>query len=107
MIGLSMLFGASVALSSGDKSRIQAEMRGKLLDEVSARFVWPAKTGPNGEVCGYINAKNAFGAYSGYQKFVAFEGKFKLITIMLERQNGDIFVPVVNDACKQVGFPDL
>lgn len=53
-------------------------------------------------VCGEVNAKNSFGAYSGYQRFIAASGEM----VLLERDGGlsqSVFNDVWNRGC--VGGP--
>lgn len=52
-----------------DFAAAQALVRSRLRDPESARFgkVW---AGRQGAVCGYVNARNAFGGYTGQQPWV-------------------------------------
>lgn len=45
-----------------------------LNDPYSAKFE-DVKTVPNGAVCGFVNAKNKFGAYTGKKLFAIYEGR--------------------------------
>lgn len=49
----------------------------QMRDPYSARFE-DVRLGANDKVCGRINAKNAYGAYSGAQEFVWTEGRLSL-----------------------------
>lgn len=40
----------------------------KLMDGVSARYIWPARKTANW-YCGFVNAKNMMGAYTGWRQF--------------------------------------
>jgi hypothetical protein len=63
-------------LTQPEKSAIQAKLGDTMRDGPSARWRWPAisdlvlKSG-QGYYCGWVNSKNAFGAYSGYEIFEA------------------------------------
>lgn len=61
-------------------SRLKVQVRNRLKDPDSAEFsnlvVYQQKAAPRDTVfgytlCGEVNAKNSFGGYGGYQKFVA------------------------------------
>ena len=59
----------------------EASVRAKLRDPASAIFSEEriVGTGPDRRVCGFVNAKNGFGGYSGNQRFVSFMGTLAYI----------------------------
>lgn len=54
------------------------KVSGRLKDAESARWgeIFKGKKGP---VCGSVNAKNSFGAYTGFRRFVAGAGEFVVL----------------------------
>lgn len=64
--------GKSIALSSTDEAIIREAVSLNLADETSARFRNIAAADMEDGtyvVCGFVNSKNQFGAYTGYQIF--------------------------------------
>jgi len=51
----------------------QIRISSRLKDPDSAQFkdVFASKSSGSPVVCGYVNAKNSFGGYSGYQRFIS------------------------------------
>src|SRR5665213_2366540 len=65
--------GVTYQLSSSDKSAVEAGVRASLKDPGSAKFgtFWATKAADGKvSVCGWINAKNGFGGYTGDLPFV-------------------------------------
>ena len=54
-------------------AKLQASIRNKLnvtlFDGFSARYLWPPVRGRAGQYCGWVNAKNRMGAYTGFKLF--------------------------------------
>lgn len=74
--GVALLIGASVAAETGDAIIEQAKttLAQSLKDPDSAKFrdlvlVPPSGPGDAGIVCGYVNSRNSFGGYVGFQPF--------------------------------------
>lgn len=66
------LRGKSIALSSTDEAVIREAVSLNLADDTSARFRNIAAADMEDGtyvVCGFVNGKNQFGAYTGYQIF--------------------------------------
>lgn len=59
-------------------------LTGELKDADTAKFRMIRKTS-SGAICGEVNAKNSFGAYTGYKRFYAIEGY-----ALLERDGSNI-----------------
>ena len=61
-------------LSAAEKRLVATEVTERLKDPNAAQFKWPAVTYkpsvPGGAYCGYVNGKNAFGAYVGFTPFI-------------------------------------
>lgn len=76
-LSLAVILSSATATASDDASKYaefaKAKVRERLKDEESARFkdvvVYP-KDATTAYVCGSVNAKNSFGAYTGYERFV-------------------------------------
>lgn len=84
---LSALLGATptIAVQSAIKNAVGKE----LFDPFSARYDWqPVKN--EALYCGWVNARNKFGAYTGYQPFMAIygvnakSGKAKVLSVQME-----------------------
>lgn len=52
------------------KSAISKEIGVSLLDGQAARYKWPKKKAGAPIYCGFVNSKNAMGAYAGFQPFM-------------------------------------
>ncbi|QHL90689.1 hypothetical protein GVO57_07385 [Sphingomonas changnyeongensis] len=60
-----------VQLTAAEKARAVAAIGRGLRDASSARYEWLPRIGGRPTVCALVNAKNAYGAYAGFQ-WVAF-----------------------------------
>lgn len=61
-------------LAETDKDVIRAEIRSMVKDPESARFQWIPHIGNKPDktlVCGFVNARNGYGGYTGFQPFLA------------------------------------
>ena len=76
-----LLLGLAAALASPSPREVPAQMKvaiqealdRRLRDGVSARYLWPKDRG-QGAYCGWVNAKNALGAYIGWQPYLVVGG---------------------------------
>jgi hypothetical protein len=96
--------GTPVALTNRQQSMIRSSVVAQLRDPDSARFGQMAAIAtPNGQViaCGFINAKNGFGGYTGMQPFV---GHFGPGTFVISA-NGSTppMYDYVLDQCRRAG----
>lgn len=85
LLGVIFTIGILVGCGQSDESKDQLDsiarvrvakenMRKNLVDPSSAEFkdVHVYKNGSSGKiVCGYVNAKNRFGGYTGYEEFIS------------------------------------
>ena len=99
---IASLFGL-LALTAAQQATIKAYFDADLLDGASARWKWPAlsKEKP-GIYCGWVNAKNRMGAYTGWQPFyVSFDGpKIKSGRLYANGEHGVI----LEAFCKSGGY---
>lgn len=60
-------------LTAAHKKQIASAVKQQLKDPESAQFRWPA---PHkfGLYCGWVNAKNSYGGYTGFQPFMIMGG---------------------------------
>jgi hypothetical protein len=80
MIGIFALLLAATAVQKEApptpalQARIKRYFDADLLDGASARWKWPTHNFPNGLYCGWVNAKNRIGAFTGWQGFYVLIG---------------------------------
>lgn len=88
----------NATLQRSIKSHFDAE----LLDGLSARWKWPAQRSPT-MYCGWVNAKNRMGAYTGWTPFAVLIEKGKVKNGRLIGEPG-----VVNEiyagGCTKAGY---
>lgn len=82
------------------KSEIKADLNRRLLDGESARYIWPKRASKNA-YCGFVNAKNRLGAYTGYRLFLTMTDGKGPVKVVVERNDSQI-VPLL---CKEFGYP--
>lgn len=70
----------------------ETSVKKQLKDSSSAKFSG-AKIGKQGAVCGYVNAKNSFGAYAGDSRYISISGKSQI------DDGSDIFEKSWNSIC--------
>lgn len=73
------------ALTTRNKADIVRQVRDKLIDGESARWRWPLHQTEFGTYCGWVNAKNRLGAYTGWTPFMVIggagtDGKYTVIS---------------------------
>ena len=92
MIGSGGLVAAR-PLTSSEKALIREAVSDDFLDADSAKFRWlPLPDHMNGSLyCGSVNAKNRFGAYTGYNAFA----------VVVELKNGKITNPISMTAMRE------
>ena len=94
------------------KTSIQAAFDAKLLDGQSARYRWPNEN-KNGVVyCGFVNAKNSFGAFTGFKPFYVLglhangargDGSYKPLDVRLLDAEGLMTTNLLKQ-CVEAGF---
>jgi hypothetical protein len=109
LIGISSSGSAlpSKPLTAANKQQIATAIRNLLKDPDSARFRWPAVR-EWGLYCGWVNAKNSYGGYTGFQPFMIIGGvgdgprsDGKFLVIKAEIGGGD---GIVEKMCVDHGF---
>lgn len=100
---------APVTLTSAQIAMVQAGVRSSLKDPASARFdrvqLWKAgqKDATHIAVCGYVNAKNSFGGYTGDKPFVGvMDGRIFVVAGM---GGSDLDSLSVLAVCRKDGLP--
>jgi hypothetical protein len=98
------LSGTPVALTDRQKSIIRSSIVAQLKDPDSARFgPMAAIATPDGQMiaCGFVNARNSFGGYTGMQPFVGHFGPGNFII----SANGSTppMYDYVLDQCRRAG----
>ncbi|MEN2787581.1 hypothetical protein ACFOKI_02820 [Sphingomonas qilianensis] len=91
---------------------IKAKLSDQLLDGASARFRWPKADRNNVAYCGFVNAKNSYGAYIGFRPFYTLgfhvkgaNGVSKYSIVKAEVAGADDGAPsVVAQFCAKAGF---
>lgn len=62
---------AAPDLTAAEKEAISKAFSGILLDDTTARWRWlPPAEGNVITYCGFVNAKNSYGAYTGFRPFM-------------------------------------
>lgn len=102
---LAMADFAPRALPEAKKAEVQRLAEVELLDGRSARFIWP-KQRDAGAYCGFVNAKNSLGAYTGYKPFyVSVSGKAEsLIILAPDLGHSRTIVDLFSKACTERGY---
>lgn len=63
------------AITAADRAMIEPAVRRGLIDPDSARFRWYPQMRDDGIYCGFVNAKNRMGGYTGFTLFMSLIGK--------------------------------
>lgn len=74
---------AGTAATGADLTALKSAMEDKLKDAESAKFK-DVRIAKDGTTCGLVNAKNSYGAYSGFGPFIAMKlstGKFFVVSV--------------------------
>lgn len=72
---MSVILSMLLAISPAQQAAIKNHFYAQLLDGPSTRWKWPANGLSQGYYCGWLNAKNRFGAYTGWTGFVVLLGE--------------------------------
>lgn len=102
------------SLTRANKRDIIAQVKDKLLDGESARWRWPKHIAEFGLYCGFVNAKNRMGAYTGFTPFMVLggvgggpksTGHYGVISTMIATDDtSDTDTAVVNKMCANKGY---
>jgi hypothetical protein len=101
-----LLLLALVASLNTFHADAEAAARTRLRDPESARFRWPtpspdARGSSELRTCGWVNAKNAYGGYSGEVQFYVVRDKdFKIVSLEFEPDHP----AMVSGMCRYLGF---
>jgi hypothetical protein len=81
IIGLMLLTATTSHVSDPKKAAALELVKAQLKDSGSAQFKDVKRMGDKGGYCGWVNAKNSYGGYTGFAVFyVNSEGKVAIIT---------------------------
>ena len=84
-------------ISAADQAEIKRQADEVLLDGPSTRWKWPARRREK-LYCAEYNAKNAFGAYTGWKPYFFANGELTLVS-------GDAFYQKLHDTmCSNAGY---
>lgn len=98
-------------LTDAERERIAHMVGIELRDAETARYEWPAIDLPTSgtefvEYCGWVNGRNAYGAYAGFVSFAVWmvvkDGEID--TIMITSGPGSGGVPSLDQICVDQGF---
>jgi hypothetical protein len=95
------------------RKEIMAMVGKKLADEETARYRWPKFTNNTRKYCVFVNAKNAYGAYTGYELYFILggladgpkgDGKFHPGSVTSPFQFDGAFKQLVRSDCAKIGI---
>lgn len=102
------------SLTPANRREIIVQIKDNLIDGDSARWRWPKHAEKFGLYCGFVNAKNRMGAYTGFAPFMVLGGigdgprsggKFIVMTSKFATtEASDTQTSVVNKMCAQYGY---
>lgn len=104
------------ALRPVEVTLLQEAVRARLLDPASAQFRMDGYREGSSFYCGYVNAKNRFGGYTGFQPFVVRLAEDPLpprrtgpivstVSVILARpDDNDIISTAIDQRCAQEGY---
>lgn len=99
-----------------DRAVIQSAVGERLRDAESARYRWPLASPDPDEVgyCGFVNAKNAFGAYVGFRPFFVLgyrrngprgDGRYVVDQVHIAAEDAEASAAaVVERMCREIGY---
>lgn len=97
-------------LTNAEKQAIIASFKDKLFDGESARYRWPKVISGNEKAhtyCGFVNAKNRYGAYVGFKQYVSIfgpDGKGGIFAATLKIAGDDDSTAIVAKVCAKDGY---
>lgn len=96
---MNLLLAATAALTP-IQAEIKEDFNSRLLDGESARYTWPERIDKRA-YCGFVNARNRLGAYTGYQLFMTFTKKGQPVDVRLDEAPTHI----IRTVCESLGYP--
>lgn len=94
------------ALNAHEKTVIRSAVLKSLKDPDSAKFRWNPKVLDSTIYCGFVNSKNSFGGYVGFEPFMVFrnpDGSIILVQIAGQEPDDPVGT-VLADTCRQPGY---
>lgn len=85
------------------QAAIKRHAETKLKDAVSAQWKWPAAQGEGKFYCGWINAKNSFGAYVGWTPYAAIIEK-DVVTLFRVFGSNAVADDAFKSSCEAQGY---
>jgi hypothetical protein len=95
------------------RGAIVAKVGDKLMDGASARYRWPKEDFEGALYCGFVNAKNSYGAYIGFRPFMILgahangpngDGSYKIFAATITGIERDNDTAIVAKMCGEAGF---
>ncbi len=80
------------------QSQIKADLEARMLDGKSARIIWQPMRDDR-IYCGFVNGKNAYGAFTGYRLFYVMLGSDRRV-----RLDGEILGGIGKMMCERAGY---
>lgn len=95
-------------LTAAERAVIRTAVEAELKDPGSAQFKWN-KWNRGMTYCGMLNAKNAYGGYTGFAPFLAIideaEGPATWKPVVMISDNNGAVATVVAQQCAEAGYP--
>jgi len=103
-------------MPAADRGVIEAAVGEQLRDAESARFRWPLASAEPDEIgyCGFVNAKNVYGAYVGFRPFYILgyrrngprgDGRYVVDEVRIADEDAEALDSiVVQRMCRETGY---
>lgn len=97
-------------INSDERAMIEREVRRVLIDPESARFRWAPQMLQSDIYCGFVNARNSMGGYTGFKLFMTFIGTRKdgtrvVALAKISRPIGRLGESAEEQMCANYGYP--
>lgn len=97
-------------LTAEDRAMIERQVRRELIDPESARFRWAPQMLESDIYCGFVNAKNHMGGYTGFKLFMTFigtrhDGTRVVALAKISRPIGRLQESAEERMCARYGYP--
>jgi hypothetical protein len=105
LILLAAAAAATAPLPAARQQAIRRYYDAKLFDGSSARWKWPRQHRDRGMYCGWVNARNRLGAYTGWTAyFVSFDAAGKVKDDVMLTDPKDVITDVHAGICTRQGY---